>query len=163
MKQTMAHTMSLARAIKMTLVLCTLFVAVGTANAQTLTNKGTLIYMAPKAVLTCCGTFNVNSNGMVVAEDSSRLIVKGTLNVSNGSVSLNKASTATVSQDLVTGGTCGTPTGTVLRKSPGVLVVDGFVNNKGMLTNFSLVQIGKDLNNDGELNNQSSSTIEIGP
>ncbi len=140
-----------------------LFSFAAAAGAQTMTNKGSLIYMSPKAVMAVCGTFNVNTAGTVIAEDSSKLIVQGTLNVSNGSVSLNKSCTATVYQDLVTGGSCGSPTGRVLRNLPGVLDVKGFVNNKGLTTNYSTILIGKDLNNDGELNNLSGAIIDIAP
>ncbi len=131
--------------------------------AQTMTNVGSLVYVAPKGVLTVCGTFNVNSAGMVIAEDSSKVTVQGTMNVSNGSMSLNKSSLATILQDLVTGGTCGSPTGRVLRNLPGLLDVRGNVNNKGQTTNYSTILIGKDLNNDGELNNQSGALIDVSP
>ena len=132
------------------------------SNAQTLTNKGSLIYLSNKAVVSCFGTFNVNAAGMVVVEDSAKLIVQGTMNISNGSLSLNKASSGYISQDLILGGICGTPSGTVIRSSPGILDVRGFVQNKGLITNSSLIRIGKDLNIDGDLNNLQGSWIDIG-
>ncbi len=133
------------------------------AIAQTLTNNGTIMYVAPKAVVQVNGNAEVRAAGIVTAEDSSSIRVTGNLQVSNGSVNMNKRSTVLVNGNVETGGVCSQPAGVVIRNSPGTLTVSGSVVNKGLLNNNSTILIGTTLKNDGELNNSTGSLIELGP
>jgi hypothetical protein len=131
--------------------------------SQTMTNNGTIIYVAPKAVVQVNGSAEVRAAGIVTAEDSSSIRVTGSLQVTNGSVNLNKRSTVLVSGNVETGGVCSQPSGVVIRNSPGTLTVTGSVLNKGLLNNNSTIFVGTTLKNDGELNNSPGSLIEVGP
>ena len=132
-------------------------------HGQTLTNNGTILYVAPKAVVTVNGNAYVKSSGIITAEDSSLVRIKGNLQVSKGSVSMNKRSTVQVIGNVETGGLCSQPEGVVVRNSPGLLTVSGSVLYKGLLNNNSTILIGTTLKNDGELNNSSGALIETGP
>lgn len=131
--------------------------------SQTLTNNGTIMYVAPKAVVQVNGNAEVRAAGILTAEDSSRIRVTGNLQVSNGSFTMNKRSTVQVNGNVETGGVCSQPAGVVLRNSPGILTVSGSVLNKGLLNNNSTILIGTTLKNDGEVNNSAGSLIELGP
>ncbi|MFM8473431.1 MAG: hypothetical protein ACKOBV_07925 [Candidatus Kapaibacterium sp.] len=133
------------------------------AMAQTLTNNGTVVYMAPKAVVVINGNAEVKSAGIVTMDDSASVRVNGNLQVSNGSVNMNRRSTVNVNGDVETGGVCSQPAGIVVRNGSGVLTVSGSVVNKGLINNNSTIFIGTTLKNDGEVNNSSGSLIEVGP
>ncbi len=140
--------------------LCMALFSVGIL-AQTLTNQGSMIYMAPGALMVVNGTMNVNSAGTVIAEDSSTMTVNGTLNISNGSVSLNKSAYTLVTQDVITGGSCGNPTGRLLRNLPGILDIDGYLTNNGDATNYSTINVGKDWNNNGSFANKPGALLVV--
>lgn len=154
----------LERGVKCAIVflVVTVLTSIG-VYAQTLTNNGTVLYVAPKAVVIVNGNANVKSSGIVTTEDSSLVRIRGNLQVSKGSVSMNKRSTVQVIGNVETGGLCSQPEGVVVRNSPGLLTVSGSVLNKGLLNNNSTILIGTTLKNDGELNNSSGALIETGP
>ncbi|MBL7997975.1 MAG: hypothetical protein JNL32_04990 [Candidatus Kapabacteria bacterium] len=132
-----------------------------TSFAQSiLTNNGTLIYVSPKTTVRICGTADVVSNGTVTVQDSANLRVDGTMNITNGTLNLNAASTALVTVDLTSGGTpCGPATGTINRNGTGTLRVNRNLNNNGLLNNTATILIFGDWNNAGTANNDN--LIEI--
>jgi hypothetical protein len=132
------------------------------AFSQTMTNNGTIFYMAPKAIVSVKGSAKVKSAGIVTVQDSATLTVDGSLDIVNGSVSMNGASLVSVNGNLSTDGLCSQPAGVVVRNSPGLLSVTGSFINKGLLTNSSTVTIGTSLRNDGEVNNSKNALIETG-
>jgi hypothetical protein len=120
-----------------TILLILLALAWCNAPSQTLVNKGALVHVAEKAVVTVNGN-TVNSTGEIHVRDSARVTFNGNVDIEQGGLFLYDNSLAIVRRNLTI-----RAAGICYRYAPGSLRVEGTIFNQGDLSNEGEIVIGR--------------------
>ncbi len=107
------------------------------APSQTLVNKGALVHVAEKAVVTVNGN-TVNSTGEIHVRDSARVVFNGNVDIEQGGLYLYDNSLAIIRRNLSI-----RAAGICYRYAPGSLRVEGTIFNQGDLSNEGEIVIGR--------------------